>query len=406
MDYEPWPETGCSLAEARQRTAESVLSSQPAKVSGSPPTKITAIEKAVGAAWSDHLKDGRLVAYGHPGRANAETQEISMAQWNALTRIEWQRSAAADDQAKIEFSDIRVYPTLLAPCHVSLLAGRTLAEAFEWFVLGDPEVAALGREAVRLSPEFEAVFVRGRCQVHGVEQWPLAFERWVMASTVHPEAAKRSKFDVPRKPDPIEVVVAAEALKHRYRALISVLRRGELEGRGLPASAGHTEAILRSIWSREEFHLDASTGDVLQENPESTGRHDRLMRRWIGVVLQRSNSVSRVHHLNAMFHGKPATHDELLSSTPTPQEVPVKQSKAVARVETKLSARDACESWLTKMMEASKDKRIYSKAELWAKAQSKWPGTLSERQFLAARLEAIQVTKASVWGAVGAPKKS
>ena len=103
-------------------------------------------------------------------------------------------------------------------------------------MLGDPEVATLGREAVRLSPEFEAVFVRGRCHVHGLEEWPLAFERWVMVSTMHPEAAKRSVYDGPGEPDPLEVVIAAEALKHRYRALILMLRRGELEGRGLPTT--------------------------------------------------------------------------------------------------------------------------------------------------------------------------
>jgi hypothetical protein len=397
MDYEPWPENGCSLAEARQRTDESVLSGQHVQVSGSPTR----------ATWSDHLKDGRLVAYGRPGREHAETQLISMGQWGTLTRIEWQHSAATDDQAKIEFSDIRVYPPLLAPCRVDLLASRTLAEAFERFVLGDPEVAALGREAVRLSPKYQALFVRGRCQIHGFEEWPLAFERSVMASTVHPEIAKRSKFEIHDDPDLIEVVVAAEALKHRYRTLISILRRAELEGRGLLATTGQTELILRSIWSHEDFHLDASTGDILQDNQESTGRYDRLIRRWIGVVLQRSSLENvRVYDHGVMFHGKPFPHDGLLSATPTPQEAAIKQSRAVGRIETKLGARKACESWLIKMMEGSKDKRLYSIEALWVEAQSKWPGILSERQFLAARSEAIQLTNAFAWGAAGAPRKS
>ena len=57
-----------------------------------------------------------------------------------------------------------------------------------------------------------------------------------MVSTMHPEAAKRSVDDGPGEPDPLEVVIAAEALKHRYRALISMLGRGELEGRGLPTT--------------------------------------------------------------------------------------------------------------------------------------------------------------------------
>jgi hypothetical protein len=370
-------------------------------------TQIKAIEETIDAACLDHLKCGRLIAYGRQGSPNADLQLIGAAQWNTITDVEWQSSSAADDRlTRATYLDIRVYPPLLAPCRIDLLAGRTLAEAFEQVVLVDPEVATLGREAVRLSPEFEAVFVRGRCHVHGLEEWPLAFERWVMVSTVHPEAAKRSVYDGPRKPDPLEVVIAAEALKHRYRALISMLRRGELEGRGLPTTAGHSDAILRSIWSHEEFYFYASTGDVLQDNPESTGRHDRLTRRWIGVVLQRANSAdSRMHPLGSMFHGKPPVRDELLSTTSVPQAAPIRQSKAVARMETTAASLKACQAWLEGIMAESRDQRTLSNKELWARAQKRWPSTLSERQFLAARSAAIRSTKAFAWGAGGSPKK-
>jgi hypothetical protein len=273
--------------------------------------------------------------------------------------------------------------------------------------LGDPEVATLGREAVRLSPRFEAVFVRGCCHVYGVKEWPLAFERWSMVSAVHPDVAKRSIYDGAGEPDPLEVVIAAEALKHRYRALISILRRGELEGLGLPTTAGHSDVILRSIWSHEEFHLGTSTGDVLQDNPESTGRHDRLTRRWIGVVLQRSNFADlRKRPLGTMFHGKPPTHDELLSTTTSvSQAAPIKWPKGVARGETKATSRKACQAWLEGIMAESPDQRTLSNKELWAQAQKRWSGTLSERQFMAARSAAIHSTKAFAWGAGGAPKK-
>jgi hypothetical protein len=345
MDYEPWPEAGCNLAGADQRTAVS-MSSGLLQESGIRKGKIKAIEDGIEDTCLDHLKNGRLVAYGRLGSLDADPQLIGIAQWNALTRIEWQASRAAADQAQIEFLDIRIYPPLLAPCHVDLLAGRTLAEAFQQFVLDDPEVAALGREAVRLSPEFEAVITRGRCQVYGFEEWPLAFERSVMVSTVHPDVAKRSMYDGPGEPDPIEVVNAAEALKHRYRALISILRRGELEGLGVPATRGYSDVILRSIWSRDDFYLDARAGDVVQDNPESTGRHDRLIRRWIGVMLQRPNAVHfRVHDHGAPFHGIPPTHNELLPDMPTPQAAPIQKSKALARVESKSSSRKACDAW-------------------------------------------------------------
>jgi hypothetical protein len=401
MDYEPWPETGCSLAEARRRTADCVPIGQSMEGTGrNRPTQIKTMEERIEAACLDHLKCGRLIAYGRQGSLNADLQLISAAQWNALTNVEWQNSSAADDRlARSALLDIRVYPPLIAPCHLDLLAGRPLVEAFKQFVLGDPEVATLGREAVRLSSEFEAVFVRGCCQIYGFKEWPLAFERSVMVSTVHPEEAKRSIYDGPGEPDPLEVVIAAEALKHRYRALISILRRGELEGRGLPTTAGHSDVILRSIWSHEDFHFSANTGDVLQDNPESTGRHDRLIRRWIGVVLQRSNSSDqRIHPLGKMFHGKPPVHDELLSTTPAPQAAAIQQSKAIAHVRAKVTSRKACEAWLKEIMAASQNQRIFNREELWAQAQKQWPGTLSERQFLAARGEAIRVTQAFAWG--------
>lgn len=405
MDYEPWPEAGCNLAEAAQRTATSA-SSRFVRESDTRNTQVKAIEEGIEKTFIDHLKNGRLVAYGRLGSPDAEAQLVSVAQWNLLTRIEWQSSAAADDQAQIEFLDMRVYPPLLAPCYLDLLAGRSLAEAFQEFVLDDPEVAALSREAVRLSPEFEAVIVRKRCQVHGIEEWPLAFEQSVMVSTVHPDPAKRSLYDGPGEPDPLEVVNAAEALKHRYRALISILRRGELEGLGLPATSGYPDVILRSIWSRREFSLDATNGDVVQDNPESTGHYDRLIRRWIGVMLRKPSINHPVHDVGTQFYKEPAAHDELLSEALTPRATPIQKSKVVARVETKSSSRKACQAWLIEIMTKSKNKRTHNKAELWALAQKNWPGTLSGRQFQAARAEAILATGASQWGAAGAPKQS
>jgi hypothetical protein len=167
------------------------------------------------------------------------------------------------------------------------LSGHSLIEAFNNFVLGDPEVASLGREAVRLSPDFERAFGLGYCLIHGIKEWPLAFERWTTKTTVHPDPAKRSKYDSRRDPDPLEAVIAAEARVHRYRALVSLLRRGELEGRGLPAAAGPPETILRPVWSQEQFHFDPTTGDILQDNAESKDRYDRYIKRWLGVVLER-----------------------------------------------------------------------------------------------------------------------
>jgi hypothetical protein len=295
VDYVPWPESGCSLAEARKRTADCVLWRRRsellercnAAVADRAPLKseIETIDAKISDLFLNQLKAAQLIAYGRLGRSSSRWYLISKAQWLGLRTVGWDSSCAASQRATgLSFFDIQVYPVLLAPSRADLLAGQTLIDAFKRFVLNDPEVAALGNEAVRLSPDFEPVFKRGHLMVYGAKEWPLAFERWTTQTTVHP--TKRGKFDVPRTPGPLEVVIAAEARLHRYQTLVSILRSGELEGRAVPDRAGPAETILRSTWSQEDFHFDPTTGDILQHNPKSEGRYDRYIKRWVGVVLQ------------------------------------------------------------------------------------------------------------------------
>jgi hypothetical protein len=395
LEYVPWPETGCSLAEARRRGFDCGLGEQ------------ARAESKAETHCLDLLKGGRLIGYGSPDSSTAEPQLISKLQWASFCRVEWNASTACDGgEGGKSFSNIRIHPPLLAPCRIQHLAGLTLLEAFKQLVLGDAEVALLGRKAVRLSPDTASVFVGGRCQVYGDEDWPLAFDRWVMVSTVHPDPDKRSLYDGAGDPDPIEVVIAAEALKHRYRALISMLQRGELEGWGLPATPGHPDVIPRSVWSHEAFHFDARTGDILQDNPESTGRYDRRIRRWIGVMLRIPNIIwQRTQSTEPMFHGKPLAHDRLLPTTSEPEKTIARQSKAIARVATKNSSRKGCERWLKEIISHSPNQRTHSKEELWADAKQKWPD-LSERQFLMARSDAITASSAFGWAASGRAKKT
>jgi hypothetical protein len=328
VDYVPWPENGCSLAEARERTADRLAWRRWCNLIREPTSERTVhrnderleieireLGERIGASCLDHVRTRRLIGYGCTGRPTAARQLICSDDWPALTKIDWEKSLAADNRDRVAFFDIRVFPPLLAPCRIDLLAGCSLSEVFRTFILGDAEVAALATEAVRLSPDFERVFVQGRCHVHGFEEWPLAFDRWSMICPVHPDPEKRSVYDAPRTPDPLEVVIAAEALIHRYRILISMLRRGELNGQGLPTAPGHPDMILRSIWSHDDFHLNATSGDVLQDNPESENRWDRLTRRWIGVVLQKPNALVGSAQTSLLHDGERATAAMMASQT-------------------------------------------------------------------------------------------
>jgi hypothetical protein len=205
--------------------------------------------------------------------------------------LKWDMSLAMEQTPeKSRWYDVRVYPRLLAPNAVDLLAGQPLSEAFRLFVLGDPEVVALRAPALKAAPSFEQVFIRGCCYVHGAEEWPLAFEgHEITGATRLPGESTWADLFAPREPP--AVIAAAEALAHRYGCLIGLLRRGELEAIGLPVGKGQPERLLRSIWSHRDFYMTAE-GDVFEENPDSRDRYDRFIKRWSALTLERPSGAT------------------------------------------------------------------------------------------------------------------
>jgi hypothetical protein len=162
MDYVPWPANGCNLAEASERTAERPVWSRRSELLGRIATacsdatnpladaEFEAIEAEIAATCLDHLKSGRLVAYGYLASSQAPNFAGSEL-WRTLTVINWKESSAAEERiGGVRLHKIRVFPSLLALCRTDFLDGLPLRDAFRQFVLGDPEVAQLGREAVRL----------------------------------------------------------------------------------------------------------------------------------------------------------------------------------------------------------------------------------------------------------------
>jgi hypothetical protein len=258
------------------------------------------------------MRAPRLVAYGKPN-PRAETKVfIAIDLWRDLSVTDWSQStlAVAGGEGP-SFHEVRIYPALLAPGRADLVAGYSLSEAFRRFVLEDPEVAALAREGIKFAPQFEAVFERGRCFVYGVEEWPVDSHRWATIGDHHPDPKKRSGPNIWRDPDPIEIVIAADALIQRYRALIEMLRRRELEAYGIGGKSGTLEKIPASIWCHEDFHMSAQ-GDVLQasEDCEDPPR-DWLKRRWVAVDLALAASAEKA----SVFHGKPTERDSLRHDT-------------------------------------------------------------------------------------------
>jgi hypothetical protein len=315
VEYAAWPENGCCLAEARQRTADRAVwklwhdslgdigryQSGQRKDARSgdrkdPEFTVRKLEARIEADFRKQMTTRRLVAYGRPGHPDAASKLISRDIWLTLPRIDWESSSIGEDRrAGNVFFGVRAFPALLAPCRLELIEGRPLSNTFKQLVLEDPEVAALAKRAISLSPEFERAFVYGHCYVHGIKEWPVAFEGRGLIGAVHPDPDKRGPFGGgSQKSDPIEVVIAADALLHRYSALIGMLRRGELEAQGLPVTSRDSGKILHSIWSHRDFHINVD-GDVFQINQESENPpHDLFKRRWIGVVLQRRSPATAI----------------------------------------------------------------------------------------------------------------
>jgi hypothetical protein len=191
----------------------------------------------------------------------------------------------------------------LAPCSSDLIDHSSLQEAFNRLVLRDPEVVVLAAKTMRLSAIFKELFLQGRCHVQGVEEWPLHFERWSLPSALHPDPKKRSVYSPSGPPDSIEAVFACEAVVHRYCVLMAMLQSGELKAVGLPETAGYPSDVPRAIWSHEDFHLKADTGDLFQFNHDASDWSDRLIRRWVGVTV-RKGSESKGSFLEEPFFRK------------------------------------------------------------------------------------------------------
>lgn len=232
MSYEPWPKDGCTLAEARERTI-----GRPASIA----------EAEQDSEFLSLLRSQRLVAYGRKIDLKSDSQLIPKSEWVVLTKLNWTKSTAGENKpGGSSFCDVKVYPLVLANCRIDLIAGQTLSRAFDDCVLKDPEVAALGRLAIKASPAFDRVFNHGCCFARGCNEWPLGEDRH-LTSVIHPDESKRSAIGFLSDPDPQIVADAADALQHRFDEFFGLLRRGEVVARGVSATSGQEEPILRSV---------------------------------------------------------------------------------------------------------------------------------------------------------------
>ena len=424
-DYVPWPAGGCTLAEARERTADRTLwrewqdlLDRRDLLRGAPrdgaeedaddrrrlKDAIDEADKKLNAAFWSYLREGRLIAYGRRNGLGSESERISPDLWPTLTAVKWTTSSVGARREDGErFLAVTVFPVLHAPCRIDLLADVPISKAFKRFILGDPEVQALAPAAVAAGSRFERLFNHGRCHAFHAGYWPVANDTLLTDGIAHPNPEKNLWGIPAHNPDPIEAIIAVDALRDRYAALIGMLQTGELEARGLPANPGDAQEVLKSIWLHQGFYLDAQGGDLFEETDVAPDPQHRYLRcRWKALLLCRPSGAD--HGLT--FHVKPTGPDQLRSEAiahdPQRPDVGVaKAGKAVQRLETTAKSQRECTEWLEQMMRASPDVRTRTNAELWAEAQRKWPRTLAHRAFLSTRQKALENTGAAAWGIPG-----
>jgi hypothetical protein len=323
--HRPWPKTGCSLSEARERTVDRVrwakwkyastknrifdpkdkLSVQRPKSGRTAEIKpAAAYEEMINAAFLQHMKDGRLVAFGEPRKGGAP-QLIARAPWAKLTMVEWENSTARNGQ--IVFRDVRVYPRLLAPCRVDLLAGRSLAAAFNEFVLKDPEFVALAHFAIQTNDAARPMLEEGQFPRDAVfgRQWPVSLEAFPSFAKVLNDAQTWSsgRTVIGEKSEK-----ACEVLRHRYEHLLRLLRDGLVLASGTYEGSGKVERIDAAQWSRRPAWIDPASSDFLEE------ANNKLVPRWTGVSLA-APARPKVQKRDTKF--KPASpHRKTLAKLP------------------------------------------------------------------------------------------
>ena len=449
--YTPWPESGCTLQEALDRTADPDLRiaagdaerklaaaggrrrrhlpfqladarNEDKEFCGQMPEEhprqqfervADAAQDALTSTFYRNLVQGDLIATGSRGRPSEEPSLIQTKTWNDLKVRDWTRSIAAErTEEKISWYGVRVFPPLLAPSVTGLIARLPFREVFRRFVLEDREVRALAKAALRTDRHAKPMLEEGKFG-HDVSfeyEWPVElgefedFAKVVVASRYHFERPKSAGRDCR---------TACASLRHRYGRLLYLCIRLGL--RGTIPSTGSIVDIDPVHLSRPAAWIDVRNGDLLEKTIDG-----KFFPRWTGLSFlegDRPDHGADSFPIGAprpitdpsigpvsTFHVKCTAPDGVRRDTIEPR--PTSMKKSIVRIERDQAIVQACAGWLVQIMRASKNERSHSKQTLWNEAQERWPGSLSHRSFLGAWTEAIRISGAIVWGAPGAPRKS
>lgn len=232
------------------------------------------------------LVSGKLLARGRRGSPVLDAIPLPSSAWRSLRFLNLKTSIAREPkETSVKIYDVKVYPAIKAPNAVDLVSGLPFVEAFRRFVLEDPEVYVLGKQAIKVDSGYARVFEQGDCFAHGVKQW-----RVTWCDTVKASKDEEEMIGILNGPPPKEISCAEAALADRVAAFVTLLRDGTLVAQGIPHVSNLDKVVPRTVWSHRNYYFDAHQGDVLETNPDCEDPpRDMLLRRWSGILLERGD---------------------------------------------------------------------------------------------------------------------
>lgn len=262
------------------------------------------------------------------------------------------------------------------------LKGLPIAEAFRKHVLEHQEVAELGRKIAKTRPSSSAVFLEGQYPGPFVNfHWPLhaTSESIAHAFVSQPIVFLGDALPVPSQPE----AAVSRRLAERLASFVGLLARGDLIAVGTAVATGLETPIGRGQWARQDLLLDVKNSAICEIKDNSPTAA------WTGVWLM------------------PSTLPPANIATPVLQSRLEEPSKARKQIQTKQTSRRQCEAWLGALM-SDPQVKPRTNEQLWAEAKSKWPGSLSEREFArcrAAALGSLNEEQRYLWGRPGPRRK-
>ena len=185
------------------------------------------------------------------------------------------RAALENKVVKERIEEIRFFAPLKAPFAAECLRGQGLAEAFQQYVIDDPEVTVL-QERTSMRDRFE----EGRCPLGASidYHWPL--ETKASEFEFRLENGGILIFGGPElRPTP-QVSALSEALADRISAFRSLLVSGKIQAFGLSNYFGESVVPARQ-WTRKNLSIDVANGDLCEQDGEGN-----FLPLWTGIELQ------------------------------------------------------------------------------------------------------------------------